>query len=161
MSPSNRDDLVDPIDPTTRYEHRDANARNVALTGFGVLVGMWIAVMLIYPIFLLFGHLVSRPVLPSSLPPQTGFVLPPAPALQPNPRRDLHEYLAAENADLSTYRWVDPAKGIVSIPIDRAIELIAQRGIPPQPAPPDMTYFDPQAGTRRTGFEGKVVPEPR
>jgi len=152
---------VDPIDPTTRYEHRDVNPRNVALAGLGVFIGMLVAVMLIYPLFAFFGHIVERPVLPSSLPPQTGFVPPPAPTLQPSPRRDLHEYLAAENADLSSYRWVDRTKGVVSIPIDRAIEIIAQRGIPSQPAPHDMTYFDPQDGTRRTGFEGKVAPEPR
>ncbi len=62
---------------------------------------------------------------------------------------------------MNSYRWVDRANGVVSIPIDRAIQIVAQRGIPPQPAPNNMTYFDPQVGTRRTGFEGKVAPEPR
>jgi hypothetical protein len=56
---------------------------------------------------------------------------------------------------------VDHARGVVSLPIERAIQIIARRGIPPQPAPPGMTYFDPRAGTRQTGFEGKVEPEPK
>lgn len=153
--------LADPIDPTTRYEHRDVNPTAVALTGLGVLIGIWVTVILAYPLFLLFSHLASRPVQPSSLAPQTGFVPPPAPTLQQNPRRDLHDYLATENEALSSYHWVNQATGVISIPIDRAIDLVAQRGIPAQPAPNDMTYFDPHVGTRETGFEGKVAPEPR
>lgn len=38
--------------------------------------------------------------------------------------------LAAENARLDSYRWVDRSNGIVHIPIDRAIDLILQRGLP-------------------------------
>jgi hypothetical protein len=157
MSPS--EPGVDPIDPTTRYEHRDINTKMVALTGAGVLVGMWLAVVLIYPFFRFLMREV-QPAVPPALA-QPVFVLPPAPTLQQNPTLDLRSLRAQENAALSSYKWVDAAKGVVSIPIERAIQLTAQRGIPPQPGPHDMTYFDPQAGTRLTGFEGKVAPEPR
>src|SRR5208283_3827939 len=45
---------------------------------------------------------------------------------------DLH---AREDLLLSNYTWVDQSKGTVRIPIDRAMELIAQRGLPvAQPA---------------------------
>ena len=43
--------LADPIDPTTRYEHRDVNPTAVALTGLGVLIGIWVTVILAYPLF--------------------------------------------------------------------------------------------------------------
>jgi hypothetical protein len=56
---------------------------------------------------------------------------------------------------------VDKQKGIVALPIDRAIQIVAQRGIPPQKAPANLQLSQPQAGTRLTGFEGKVEPEPR
>ncbi len=34
-------------------------------------------------------------------------------------------------ADLRGYGWVDRNKGVVSLPIDRAMDLVAQRGLPP------------------------------
>ena len=37
---------------------------------------------------------------------------------------------AAQNAKLNSYGWVDRSNGIVRIPIDRAMDLIAQRGLP-------------------------------
>jgi hypothetical protein len=40
---------------------------------------------------------------------------------------DLH---ARENLLLDHYTWIDQSKGAVRIPIDRAMELIAQRGLP-------------------------------
>jgi hypothetical protein len=42
---------------------------------------------------------------------------------------DLH---AREDLLLDNYSWVDRSKGTVRIPIERAMELIAQRGLPVQ-----------------------------
>jgi hypothetical protein len=44
---------------------------------------------------------------------------------------DLH---AREDILLGNYSWVDQSKGTVRIPIERAIEIIAQRGLPVAPA---------------------------
>ena len=52
---------------------------------------------------------------------------------------DLH---AKENLLLNHYSWVDQSKGTVRIPIEQAMELIAQRGLsvaPPTALPPLMT----------------------
>ena len=53
----------------------------------------------------------------------------PAPRLQPNPRQEMQRFLAAEQAELKTYGWIDKANGIVRIPIDVAMDEIAWRGI--------------------------------
>jgi hypothetical protein len=45
---------------------------------------------------------------------------------------DLHE---REDLLLENYSWVDRSKGTVRIPIERAMELIAQRGLPVEPKP--------------------------
>ncbi len=37
---------------------------------------------------------------------------------------------AAEEKILHSYGWIDQQKGIVRIPIERAMELTAQRGLP-------------------------------
>jgi hypothetical protein len=46
---------------------------------------------------------------------------------------DLH---AREDLLLENYSWVDRSKGTVRIPIERAMELIAQRGLPVRQQPP-------------------------
>jgi len=148
------DMTVDPIDPTTRYEHTDLHAKWVVLTGAGVVVGMWIVVLLVYPVFAYFSHPAHRAAIRPN--PQ-----PPGPRLQAHPRLDLRDFRAYEESTLNRYGWVDRAHGIASIPIEDAIKIVASRGIPSQSAPDKLTYFDPRAGTRQTGFEGKVEPEAR
>ena len=54
----------------------------------------------------------------------------PSPNLQLNPHDDLMALRAREDADLSDYGWVDRSNGIARIPIERAMDLIAQKGLP-------------------------------
>jgi len=58
----------------------------------------------------------------------------PEPRLEENERTELRSYSEEEEKKLATYDWVDKSKGIVRIPIDRAMELIVQRGLPVRPA---------------------------
>lgn len=53
------------------------------------------------------------------------------PALQVVPEEDLKAMNAANDATLDHYGWVDKQAGVVRLPIDRAISLVAERGIPP------------------------------
>ena len=43
---------------------------------------------------------------------------------------DLQEMRAAEDKVLHNYAWLDQANGIVRIPIDHAMDLLALRGLP-------------------------------
>src|SRR4029079_2607934 len=54
---------------------------------------------------------------------------PPAPRLQVDPKLDLDRLRAEEYARLTTYGWVDRERRIVRIPIERAMELLADRGL--------------------------------
>jgi hypothetical protein len=54
----------------------------------------------------------------------------PQPRLEENERTQLRSFIEDQDRELTTYDWVDKAKGIVRIPIDRAMELIVQRGLP-------------------------------
>src|SRR5437879_6079949 len=60
------------------------------------------------------------------LPGPPGMPPPVAPRLQRNPHPDLEAVRLRERAALEGYRWVDPQRGIAHIPIERAIELMAQ-----------------------------------
>jgi hypothetical protein len=54
----------------------------------------------------------------------------PQPRLEENERTQLRSFIEDQDRKLATYDWVDKDKGTVRIPIDRAMELIAQRGLP-------------------------------
>lgn len=54
----------------------------------------------------------------------------PRPRLQASPKRDLDELRQAEDKALNSYGWIDRDAGQVRIPIDRAMELMVQRGLP-------------------------------
>jgi hypothetical protein len=57
----------------------------------------------------------------------------PQPRLEVNERSQLNEVRLHEEEELNSYGWVDPKAGIVHIPIDRAMALVAQRGLPTAP----------------------------
>ena len=59
----------------------------------------------------------------------------PEPQLQKTPILDLKTIRAEEDKLLNGYAWVDPRKGVVRIPVDRAIEVLAQRGLPSRTVP--------------------------
>ena len=52
----------------------------------------------------------------------------PSPRLQTAPSRDLDALREEKRALLSDYRWLDRDAGVVRIPIERAMELLAERG---------------------------------
>jgi hypothetical protein len=52
----------------------------------------------------------------------------PEPALQKNPQEDLARFEREQRAALSGYGWVDRSKGLIRIPIEEAMRIIAARG---------------------------------
>jgi hypothetical protein len=73
--------------------------------------------------------------------------LPPAPRLETSPAKDLADLREREAAVLSAYAWVDKAKGIAEVPVDRAIEIAAERGLPVKYGPPPSATAAPAGGT--------------
>ena len=59
-------------------------------------------------------------------PPRAPRELPPTPREQVHPITDYQRYRAAEQAKLEAYAWVDRTGGIVQIPIERAMALVAR-----------------------------------
>jgi hypothetical protein len=54
----------------------------------------------------------------------------PSPQLEIDERTQLDQIRLKEEKTLATYGWVDQKAGVVRIPIERAMDLIAQRGLP-------------------------------
>jgi hypothetical protein len=61
----------------------------------------------------------------------------PEPQLETNERTELNTIRQREEDTLRTYGYVDENAGTVRIPIDRAIDLLAQRGLPTRTQPSD------------------------
>jgi hypothetical protein len=62
--------------------------------------------------------------------PETAF---PSPRLEEDERGQLNSILVGQEKKLYSYGWVDQSAGTVRIPIDRAMDLLAQRGLPVLP----------------------------
>jgi hypothetical protein len=56
--------------------------------------------------------------------------LPPAPQLQVDEPKTWAHQLAIEKEQTERYAWVDQKAGVVRIPVERAMELVAERGLP-------------------------------
>jgi len=75
------------------------------------------------------GTMPSNPEMQSKLGEMTQSF--PTPKLQTDDgSQDVADLHAREDLLLDNYSWVDESKGKVRIPIERAMELIAQRGLP-------------------------------
>lgn len=72
-----------------------------------------------------------------------GTLLPPGPQLQPSPEVDMAALLAAEDRELASYGWIDRERGIVRVPIDRAIDDLVAEGLP-QLAPAPAAGAEPE-----------------
>lgn len=79
------------------------------------------------------GDLASNPQLQNKIAQTTEQF--PQPRLQTDDgNQEIADLHAKEDLLLENYSWVDKSKGTVRIPIERAMELIAERGLPVAPA---------------------------
>jgi hypothetical protein len=57
-------------------------------------------------------------------------VVPPEPRIEVAPYEQLQQLRIKEDHILSSYAYVDKATGVVRVPIDRAIDMLAAKGLP-------------------------------
>jgi hypothetical protein len=113
------------------HEASDINLRGVLGFGLGLMIA---AVFIYFFVWLLFLYFAGRetvrgvPQFPLAIGQQDR--LPPEPRLQTNPRQDMRELRATEDATLDSYGWIDKSAGIVRIPIAEAMKLTVQKGLP-------------------------------
>ena len=78
--------------------------------------------------------------------------LPPLPRLQNYPFQDIKELRQNDKPLLSTYEWIDRNAGTVRIPVDRAMDLLAERGLPyRKPGEASATPPAPAPGAQPSG----------
>jgi len=114
--------------PGLGHEHSDVVARPIVLAGIGLTIVVVIVAALMLGLYDVFAAREARLSPPANpLAAAQGPRLPPEPRLQVHPVKDLRELRDAERARLEEYGWVDQNAGVVRIPIERAIDLLAAR----------------------------------
>jgi hypothetical protein len=144
---------------TVQFEERDISIRGVLITGIGVLVA---TLLIVFAMYLLFSYMRSQKAqhtAPTSPLANKLDQLPPEPRLQADPSLDYESMRSLDDWKLHHYQWIDKQKGAVAIPIDRAMDLIVQRGIPPSTEPLNQ-FYRPEEGDRLTGFGERQEPQP-
>jgi hypothetical protein len=137
--------------------HGDFERKDISVNGVVIfLIGLTAMVVVSYFVVDVFYHALERhfeaqqvPISPlvantqqdtRRIPPQYGTNYEkylkesfPAPQLETDERTQLNEVRLREEDVLSTYDYVDKNAGTLRIPIDRAMDLLAQRGLPVLP----------------------------
>jgi hypothetical protein len=119
--------------PRHAHETSDANIRDLII--FGVCLALLVIAGLVVSraIFHYFaGH---QGLGPPVSPFENVRMLPTGPRLQIKAPQDLEQYKAAQEEVLNGYGWVDQKAGIARIPIDRAMDILLQKGLPVRGTP--------------------------
>jgi hypothetical protein len=156
------------------YEVRDASIPG--LIKFAVVLAIVLAVTLISMRFMfdVLGKL--TPLGETASPFDNGRHIPAGPLVQAKPHQDLTSYCTGQSQAVSSYSWVNKDGGIVQIPVDRAMDLTMQRGLPSRSAAdmaaagatippvgaagePDATYLQGPCGYLTPPAEAEGAPK--
>jgi len=114
--------------PGAGHELSDLHPRAIAI--FGIALAATVVGCLLLMVWL-FGYFAAREAKQDVPPsPLAKVEAPSEPRLQVFAPNHLAETRAAEEKILNSYDWVDRAAGVVRIPIERAMQLLAERGLP-------------------------------
>jgi len=110
------------------HELTDAPIQPIVLMGGAVAIITALVFALSLGVFRFFsGHPAEAPYNPMAAEAPTA---PPLPRIEVAPAIEYQQLRAQEDQILSTYGWMDRKAGVTRIPIDRAIDLLLQRGFP-------------------------------
>jgi hypothetical protein len=128
--------VSDPEQGGVQHEKTDADARPVlrAVVVLVVTTSLVAAGLVYLTRGLVAGQRAGDP--PQAPLAQAAGRLPPEPRLQTHPFADVEALRDSERALLDSYGWVDEKAGVVRLPIERAKELLLERGLPAAGAGP-------------------------
>jgi hypothetical protein len=131
----------------TGHELSDLSPKNMAIFGVALAVMILIVLWVCYELFQHYSTVSMKTEVPPS-PLSYTREPTPEPHLLVVPGQELKAMRAAEDSLLNSYGWVDKEKDIVRIPIQRAIDILAQGGIRSRP----------QSNEKPTGNEKQKSP---
>jgi hypothetical protein len=79
-------------------------------------------------------------------PPPRLQMMPGSPSEFKTPEYEMKAMLEEEDKTLESYGWVDKNSGVVRIPIDEAMKLVLQKGLPSRPSASGQSSPSPAQG---------------
>jgi len=123
-----------PEHPERGYEDSDVSMGRLFAFAGGVVALVVLGVLGSAFVFHFFVR--HQPLGPPASPFEDVRTVPPEPRLQTAAPLDLKRYHADQEKILQGYGWVDSHAGIVRIPVDRAMDLLLQKGYPVRDSSP-------------------------
>jgi hypothetical protein len=132
-----------PVHNDVAFDPRDVRSGSI-LKFLLALAGTLVVVFLVswWVLRLNESRVARQDALPTPARRGAGPMLPPEPRLQgvpghaSDPQQDLRDKLKADSGSLEQLRWADEKSGVAQIPIEDAMKMIAEKGLPPRAAKP-------------------------
>ena len=119
----------DRIDIEAGHELSDLSAKNISLFAVGLAALIIVALLVCYGLIAWLAQREARRAEPPS-----SLAIQPEPLLGPrlavDPGRALKTMRQQEESRLKSYGWIDQEQGIVHIPIERAMDILVEKGLP-------------------------------
>jgi hypothetical protein len=106
-----------------RHEVADVSGRRIVWTAAGLATMLVVVALAAWAVL----SVLRSDSAQDASSPRVAAARMPAPRLQSAPSRELDALREEKRAMLSEYRWLDRGAGVVRIPIERSMELLAER----------------------------------
>lgn len=135
----------------TGHETKEVSVPFVFTSLWALIIGTFLVALLVIGIFQFFKNTYH----PDEAAKASQQVIPPAPRIDSHPAEELQSIRAREDHILNTYAVIDPKQGIVRVPIDRAIDMLSQKGLPTH------NYLDDILAGRKPPVAAQPAPQQR
>lgn len=136
----------DPVHDDVAFDPRDVKSRSVLHFLAYLGLTLILALLVCWGVLRLTESGIARSEqAPTPVRQDVGRQYPPEPRLQgipgdpkyhtSDPQQDLRDKLARDRAALEELHWADEKAGIAQIPIEDAMKIIAEKGLPAHPGP--------------------------
>ena len=121
-----------PTPPGAKYEHTDIDVSVGYKFGLWLTISMLISIGIVTGAFYFFeGQSKAANIAAQKYPLAVGqHKEPPTPNLQNQPFKDIYMLRQGEAEKLGSYGWIDKDGGIARLPIDRAMDVMLEKGFP-------------------------------
>ena len=119
-----------PENPNPDWQDRDIHLRPLVIFLLFILASTAATMVAMWALQMRYARMIEAADVPVSPLALERTIPRDGPMLQVRPRDELARHRAAEDAILDGYRWVDWEMGIAGIPVDRAMRILADGGLP-------------------------------
>ena len=118
------------INPDVKYETSDANAKWLGAIGAAIVISAILLIFFLWGLYGYFEQTAAKGAPITEAVSKQKFDTAQSPPLEPKPLENYEQFRRAENEKLNGYGWIDRQNGVVYIPIERAMKMLVNKGLP-------------------------------